>query len=473
MVRIVAISRQFGNGRARIGRAPRRCFFALVALTIGANAAAAQTLPPFQASGPYAGSVAGATVTPEPLPLTLQGALERGLRFNLGVIALEEQVESARGARMRSLRALMPHVDVRVDEVRQTRNLAAFGFNPSLFPGLSPVVGPFNVFDGRVYGSQALVDVSARNDVRSNTAALNAARLESENARDVVTFVVANLYFQAVAGARRIETTRSQVATAEALLTLATNMRNAGASPGIDVVRAQVQLRAQRQRLISAENTFAKQALQLGRAIGLPPAQRIELTERDATVPLSTLTLDDAVRHATGTRADYRASLERVRAAEAALRAASSEALPSVHVSADYGAIGPNPADARGTYAIAGAVRLSLFDNGRKGREVENAARLRQRQAEAADFEQRVESEVRTAFLDVQASEQQLEVARERVDLAQQELSLAQIRFSAGVTSNLEVIQAQDQVAVASEVEITAAYAVNVAKAELARALGD
>jgi outer membrane protein TolC len=450
-----------------------RCYAALVALMLGASAATAQTLPPFQASGPFAGSVAGSTATAEPLPLTLPDALERGLRFNLGIIALEEQVESARGARMRSLRALMPHLDVRVDEVRQTRNLAAFGFNPSLFPGLSAVVGPFNVFDARVYGSQALVDISARNDVRSNTAALNAAQLDSENARDVVTFVVTNLYFQAVAGARRIETTRSQVATAEALLTLATNMRNAGASPGIDVVRAQVQLQAQRQRLISAENTFAKQALQLGRAIGLPAAQRIELVDRDATVPASPLALEDALQHAAGTRADYRASLERVHAAEAGLRAASAEALPSVHVSADYGTIGSTPANARGTYAIAGAVRLSLFDNGRKGRDVENAARLRQRQAEAADFAQRVEAEVRTAFLDVQASEQQADVARERVALAQQELSLAQTRFSAGVTSNLEVIQAQDQVALASEVEIAAAYAVNVAKAELARALGD
>ena len=436
-------------------------------------AADAQTLPPFQAAGPFAGSVTGAPLTAGALPLTLPGAIERGLKFNLGLIGLEEQVESARGARMRSLRALMPHLDARVDEVRQTRNLAAFGFNPSLFPGLSAVVGPFNVFDARVYGSQALVDISARNDVRGSTAALNAARLDSENARDVVTFVVANLYFQAVAGARRIETTRSQVDTAQALLTLATNMRNAGASPGIDVVRAQVQLQAQRQRLISAENTFAKQALQLGRAIGLPAAQAIELTDRDATVALSTRTLDDAIKYAAETRADYRASLERVRAAQATLRAASAEALPSVHVSADYGTIGSTPANAQGTYSIAGAVRLSLFDTGRKGREVENAARLRQRQAEAANFLQRVESEVRTAFLDVQASEQQLEVARERVALAQQELSLAQTRFSAGVTSNLEVIQGQDQVALASDVEVTAAYAVNVARAELARALGE
>lgn len=436
---------------------------ALVVCSLAA-AAGAQT--------PFTGSAASGPVTAEPLSLTLRAALARGLEHNLGLIMLEEQVESARGARIRSLRDLMPRVDARAADTRQTTNLAAFGFDASLFPGIPSIVGPYNIFDARVYGSQPILDLSALNDVRSSTFTLSAARLDSQNARDVVTFVVTDLYLRAVSAASRIDAIRSQVTTAEALLTLATNQRNAGATTGIDVLRAQVQVQAQRQRLVAAENEYAKQTLQLARAIGVPVAQQIEPADRGEAVPLVAASLEDAVRRAADGRADYRASLERVHAAEASLHAANAEGLPTVHVNADVGAIGSNPGDARRTYAISGSVRMSLFDRDHKGRQVENAARLRQRRAEATDFAQKIEAEVRTAFLDVRASEQQLALATEQVSLAEQELTLARTRFSAGVTSNLEVIQAQTELASAHDRAIAGAYAFNAAKAALARAVG-
>ena len=445
----------------------RHCLAGVV-LALGASiGASAQT-----ETGRFSGSVVSGPATADVLPLTLADAVDRGLRYNLGLISLEQQVESARGARVRSLRGLMPRVDARAGDTRQTTNLAAFGFDPALFPGMPSIVGPFNIFDARVYASQPLFDLSARNDVQSKTAALNAVRLDSQSARDVVTFVVTTLYFQAVAGERRIETARSQVVVADSLLTLATSLRDAGAAPGIDVVRANVQVQAQRQRLIAAENDFAKNTLELVRTIGLPTAQRIRLA--DSTLPATgqTLTLEDALERAARSRPDYQASLERVRAADEAWRAARAESLPSVHLNADYGAIGPSAADARRTYSMSASVRVPLFEKDRQGRTVETAATLRQREAEAADFVQRIEAEVRTAFLDVGAAGQQLEVARERVALAGQELSLARTRFSAGVTSNLEVIQAQDEVAAATYVEVAAAYAINVAQAALTRAIG-
>jgi outer membrane protein TolC len=420
----------------------------------------------------FSGSTPAGAVTADPLLLTMRAAVARGLEHNLGIIVLEEQVESARGARIRSLRDLMPRVDARAADTRQTTNLAAFGFDASLFPGVPPIVGPYNIFDARVFGSQPLFDLSALNDVRSSTYNLTAARLDSQNARDVVAFVVTDLYLRAAAAAARIDAIRSQVSTADALLTLATNQRNAGATTGIDVLRAHVQLQAQRQRLIAAENDYAKQTLQLVRAIGVPVAQGIELADRGEAVPLVAASLDEAVRRAVDGRADYRASLERVHAAEASLRAASTEGLPSVHVNADVGAIGPTPGDARRTYAISGSVRMSVFDRDHKGRQVESAARLRQRRAEAADFAQKIEAEVRTAFLDVGANEQQLALVTEQVSLAEQELALARTRFSAGVTSNLEVIQAQTELAGAQDRAIAGAYAFNAAKAALARAVG-
>ena len=141
-----------------------------------------------QTAGPFSGSVPGGDSSPEPLPLTLSDAVERGLKYNLGLINIEQQVESARGARLRALRDLLPRVEARAGDTRQTTNLAAFGFDPSLFPGIPPIVGPYNIFDARIAASQPLLDLSATYDVRSRAASLNAARLDSLNARETVTF---------------------------------------------------------------------------------------------------------------------------------------------------------------------------------------------------------------------------------------------------------------------------------------------
>ncbi|MFN8064013.1 MAG: TolC family protein [Vicinamibacterales bacterium] len=440
---------------------------ATCALVLLATQVQAQSTP-----APFSGSVVQGPATAETLPLSLEEALRRGLTYNLGLVNLEQQVESARGARLRALRELLPRFEARAGEVRQTSNLAAFGFDTSLFPGIKTLVGPYNVFDARLYASQPVLDLSAHEDLRSRNASLEAVRFDQMNARELVTYVVTTLYYQAVAGESRIETARSQVSTAQALFNQATALRNAGAAPGIDVVRSQVQLQAQRQRLIAAENESAKQKLQLVRAIGMPTAQQVQLTDRALSASTPALSLEDALKQAAAARPDYKAIQARVRAAEATLAATRNSLWPSVRVSADYGTIGSSPSDARRTYSMSLGVRVPLFDQDRTGKQIENTAALRQRQAEAADLAQRIEADVRTALLDVQAAEQQLAVAKERVTLADQELSLARTRFTAGVTNNLEVIQAQNEVATAADAEVAATYAVNTARAALARAIG-
>jgi outer membrane protein TolC len=470
-----------------------RCvWFAIVALGIGANAGAqplvraaarvagaaaveadVPSAAPSSGGNPFLGSVPSGAVSLQPVALTLSTAIDRALEHNLGVLTLEQQVETARGSRWRSLSGMLPNVAAHAAQSSQTTNLAAFGFDPTLFPGIPAIIGPFSVFDARVSVSQPLLDLSAVADVNRSAHALEAAKFDSRNARDLVVLVVTDLYLQAATAVNRIAAVRAQVTTAEGLLKLATDLRNAGAAPGIDVIRAQVQVRAQQQRLIRVENDFAKDKLQLARAIGIPSAQPIELRDTNAEIPRPDLSLDQALQRAAAARTDYQASRARVRAAEADARAAKADALPTLRVDADYGALGSSPADARGTYAFSGSVQLPVFDAGRRrSRIIETASALRQRQAEASDIEERIATEVRSAFLDVEAAGQQLAVARDRIALVNQELALAQTRFSAGVTSNLEVIQAQDEVAIATENELLSAYAFNVSKVALARAIG-
>ena len=164
---------------------------------------------------------------------------------------------------------------------------------------------------------------------------------------------------------------------------------------------------------------------------------------------------------------------ERVAAAEASRAAEFSKALPSVRLTADYGAIGLTPGDALGTYSIVGALNVPIFQGGKvHGRLLAADAELRNRRAEAEDAKAGIYYEVRTAFLDLEASAQQLDVATKARDLAAAQLAEARDRFAAGVANNIEVTQAQEAVALAAEQYIGGLYSYNVSKAVLARALG-
>ena len=99
-------------------------------------------------------------------------------------------------------------------------------------------------------------------------------------------------------------------------------------------------------------------------------------------------------------------------------------------------------------------------------------ATLRRSLQQLENLRGQIDYEVRTALLDLSAAADQVEVARQSVGLADQTLSQARDRFAAGVADNLEVVQAQESVAQANENYISSLYAHNLAKVELARALG-
>ena len=285
--------------------------------------------------------------------------------------------------------------------------------------------------------------------------------------------VAVNLYLEAVATGSRVEMTRTQQVTAEALFTQARDLKAAGIVAGIDVLRSQVQLQTQRQRVIAAENDFEKTKRQLARAIGLPLGQAIALTDAIPYAPMPAPPVDEALARALDSRADFLAAKSRVEAAEALFRAAKGALLPSLRFDADYGAIGRTFGAAHGTYAIGATIRIPVFDAGKtRARRIDTGSVLRQRRAELADLRGRVEYEVRSALLDLRAADQQLQAATTNTQLADAELQQARDRFGAGVAGNLEITQAQESVATASEQYISALYSHNLAKASLARALG-
>ncbi len=283
----------------------------------------------------------------------------------------------------------------------------------------------------------------------------------------------AGTYHQAIAARAKTDSARAQVETANALLRQASERRRTGLVAQLDVNRAEVQVLVQQQRLLSLQNDFAKQKINLARLIGLPPTDQYELTDDVPFSPAPSTSVDDAIHQALESRADIKAAEAQLRGAERVLKAAQAERLPSVAVVADYGAIGTTPAQARGTFAVVGQVRVPIWEGGRTQGHIETAqATLAERRAEFDDLINQVEGDIRKAFLDVQAAASQLSVAERNVEVTRENLDLTRQRFDAGVSDNVEVVQAQDALAVADLDRINSLFAHNVAKLNLARMLG-
>ena len=434
------------------------------------RAASAQSLSP-GSNSPYLGGVPSGPPASGSISLSIADAIARALDHNLGAVTAEQDAGHADGARTVALSQLLPNVNGRFAGIRQEINLAAFGF--PLPAGLPSVVGPFNVVDARIYLSQAILDLSALNQVRQERHKVAAAAYSYKSARDLVVLVTANVYLQSLAAAARVESAQAQLQTAMAIGDQARNLKSAGLVAGIDVLRADVQLSTARQRATAAANDFEKSKLQLAHVVGLPIGQVFTLSDQLPSLPAGDVSLEDALDRAYKTRPDYMAALEKVRAAESARQAALDESLPSLRVNADYGAIGQTFPSLQSTFTVVGALNVPIFQGNRThGRLLEADADLRTRRAEAENLRATIYYDVRTALLDVKASGEQLDVAGLGRDLAGQQLTQARDRFAAGIATNIEVVQAQEAVALASEQYIAAQYSFNVAKAVLAHGLG-
>jgi outer membrane protein TolC len=278
----------------------------------------------------------------------------------------------------------------------------------------------------------------------------------------------------AIATAARIETTQAQVTNAQALYDKAVDQQKAGLSPAIDTLRSQVELQTRQQQLIVARNDYAKQKLSLARIIGLAPGQQFDLTEKAPYQAMTPLPIETYLERAYASRSDYQAAQAQVRAAELTHRAAAAGRYPSADLSANFGDIGVTPSQSNGTWQVNGGISIPIFAGGKVHSDLLEAdSQLKQARSQLGDLRGRIDYEVRAALLDLSAAAEQVDVARSSVDLAEQAFAQSRDRFSAGVTDNLEVVQAQEAVASAHESYIESLYAHNLAKVELARAIGD
>jgi outer membrane protein TolC len=455
------------------GAAPPR-FLCAGLLICGATLSVAQTVSTSASSSPnpFAGSVP-TKVVPGVMPLSLQDAIDRGLKQNLGLLLSRADIRSARGQRLAQLSALLPHVSATPYVEASRINLGELGLNSFGAINLPRSVGPFSYFDTRAAVTQTLFDWRSINAVRAANENVRSAEYTFKDAHDLVVQAIGYVYFQAISDEARIETLEAQVNSAQELYDQATDQVNAGTSADIDALRTKVELQTRQQQLIQAKNDLAIQKLRVARVIGLAPAQEFDLTDKSPYEPFAGMTVDEALKRAYASRSDYQAAMSDVRAAELSRKAAAAGYFPSLSFGADYGTAGTQPSHATQVFDVHGTLSIPIFTGGSVHGDVQQSdARMEQSRERLENLRAQIESDVRTALLNLQSSASQVNVARSNIDLADKTLSQSRDRFSAGVTDTVEVVQSQEAVASAHEQYISSLYNFNVGKISLIRALG-
>jgi outer membrane protein TolC len=430
--------------------------------------------PTVNVSGPYSGSAGSTAKMPFSGKLSLREAIARGLAYNLGAVDLSATVRQAEG-QARSVRsALLPNVSGDIAETFETVNLAALGLHFQV-PGFSfpTVVGPFNYMDVRARLSQTVANMTDVNNYRAARETEQADKLSAEDARDLVVLAVSGAYLEVIAAQARVQSAEAQLETANAVFSQTQQQFQYGKVAQVDVNRSQVEVLTEQQRLLSLQNDLTKQKINLARLTGLPPTDQFEITDDIPYSPAPPITIDDALKQAFDNRPDLKAADAEVHAAELAKSAARDERLPSLAVSADFGAIGTNPGEARATYTVSGTLTVPIWQGGRAAGDVEQAdAALDQRRAELEDERSQIEGQVREAYLDVEAAASQVELAEKNREVVAQTLDETRLRLGAGVSDNVALVQSQESMAGAELDYIDSVFAHNVAKLSLARAIG-
>lgn len=420
-------------------------------------------------SSSYQGSATEEQVKPGVLALSLDDAIQRGLRHNLGLLLNSTNQTAARGQQLEQLQALLPTVNASVKEAVQQTDLQAQGLR---IPGFPAIIGPYGYTDARASLNWSLSMASLDNYLASKHN-FKSARLSVQDARDMVVLTVGNAYLKVIADKSRIDAAQAQVNTSKVSLDQAVQNHQAGTAPLLDELRARVDYQTQQQTLISAENAFEKDKLALERAIGLPLAQRIKLTDQAPYAQLDNLNADTAVKEALANRSDLKAMDEQLQAAEKARKAATAERYPTISFAGDYGDIGVNLAHSHGTGDATGTLTIPVLNEGKfRGDAAQAESQLEQKRAQLSDLRGQISADVRDSILDIQSAKKQVQVARSNVQLANEALSDAQQQYAAGVSDNLAVSQAQQSVAQADNQYVNSLYQHNLAKLSLARALG-
>ncbi len=413
--------------------------------------------------------------TPGALPLSLDDAIDRGLKHNLQVLLATQTEQSVRGQILGVYFALLPNMRATAYSNALEINLATLGFKPSSLasfgfaPGTIHEIVKVDTTSAQLSADQALFNLP---DLYLYLAARKAADVVANNrlnARGQVVDAVATQYLAALADHAQIANAQALLTADQEVLRQATLAHDAGVSANLDVLRARVQLQSQQQTLLRVQNTFAKYKIAINRLIGLPAEQELTLTDVVPYAELAELPLDQAKALAYQRRKDLLGLEAELQVTLRVQKAVKYERLPSLSFNGDYGVIGVTQGSYHGIFTAQGTLKIPLFEEGRfRGENEVAAAQQLSLQRQIDSLKVTIDAQIRASRLDVESSAELVKVARSNADLASQALSDTRDRFAAGVDDNLPVVEAQAALASAQSRLVATQFQFNQAKLSLA-----
>lgn len=417
--------------------------------------------------------------TTDKMPISIDEAVQRGMQYNLQQILYRQNERAVHGEILTVGNNLLPTVQAQVESSAQEINLAAMGFKASSLSGLNIPGGKFaeivkvNTTAAQLNVSQALFNLPAYEFYRAARKAELVAQLNTKLGRGNVVLFVGTKYLQCLADSAQIANAIALERSDEVALRQTTLSHDAGVGINLDVLRAKVQLQTQQQVRIGAENTLAKDKIALARLIGLPADQDLILSDTVPFAELATLSEPDALKLAFTRRKDYLALEAQIDVAQYTAKAVRYQRLPTLAFGGYYGVLGETTGLYHGDFVAQGRLQFPIFQEASLRGESEVAsAQIVRVKSQLASLRIDIEEQIRANMLDVQSSSDLVKVARSNVALSTQELSDATDRFTAGITDDLPLVQAQATVAAAQNRLVQSEFQYNQSKLALARSIG-
>lgn len=303
---------------------------------------------------------------------------------------------------------------------------------------------------------------------------LNAADMELENSLQTIRQTATNYYFNVLRCRNQIEVDEDNVRTLTEHLNNVNAQFRAGTVAKADVLSSQVRLANAQQSLVTAQNDYDVAVATLSNYLLMPTDTILRAQEQLTYTPYN-LNLANCTAYALENRPDVAAADYAVKQAESGVRSAKAGYRPTVNAIASKGLNGKSPfSDSYSDSWAAGiSANWNIFDNGVTAAQVASAkASLAAAEEAAAEAREGVQLEVQSAYLTLHAAEKNISTTKLAITSAEEDFKIAQVRYAAGVGTNLDVMDASDKLTQAKNNYYVALYTYNTAKAELDKAMG-
>lgn len=454
----------------------------VVALAFACAPAFAQSNPDNSALNPYAGSVEAVPLAPGVRPLSMNEAIDLGIKHNLALTLAKENQKTAQAEKLQLANYLLPNVSLHGEMGVHQYDLAAQGFRPSLLEafGFPPsraahisLLTTANTRIGQLNFSQALFTWSGWDAWRAAQSNERAAYYAEQSSLGQVVLNVGIAYLKCIAASSQVDFAKSLLDTDQTLLYQAHQKHIAGVVANLEELRARVQFQEQQQAVITAQDQLAKNEIAMNRQIGLAPNQQIQLTDAAPYADLAPITIEEARAEAYQNRQVYQEMKQQIITAEREQRAIKHQRYPSLTFSGNYGVTGVAGQVYHGTFTAMGTLNIPIFHEAKfRGDDDVAEAQVEQLRSQMNDLTTKIDQQLRDSLLDLQSAQQLVTVSKSNVDLATTALDQATERFKAGVDTDLPVAEAQSTLAQAQTLYVNSVYQYNEAKLQLARNLG-